>query len=401
MKTRLCVAVLLTVSQMGAARAQALPPVSMTPASPGGVLPPAYQSRAMPAASEAAPAPVQQPFGAVQAQPARTLMLPGQATAPAQNPVQAQQAAQAQSQVQVQAPTNMSGQQQTAQGGQMPVQAETPRQHEAAMNDTLTKVLEGLMPANSSQLRQARSAADDRSRTIERPGTTPMGGTRSISLTLRPGEELPLLHTFMNNVTTLTFSDGTGAPWPVQAITIANPDAFKVDQQGIPGSSNILVISPRKQFTYSNNMVVTLVGNPVPVIFMLETGGSKVDFRVDVGLRGRGPNAAALPMGGGQAAARLAPVNDSNMRAFVDATPPSGARHMTTCRADVEVWRLKDLMYVRTPLDLRSPQFIGFATHLTGVKVFSLVYAPVLILSQNGSQVRVDVSDRPEREFCR
>jgi intracellular multiplication protein IcmK len=211
-------------------------------------------------------------------------------------------------------------------------------------------------------------------------------------MTLRPGEAIPVLRTFPGNTTNLTFADATGAPWPVQTVVSGNPNAIKVERaapDGVP--TNIVVVSPLQQFAFLNNLVVTLVGNPVPIIFAIETGNSgHVDFRVDVNLRGRGPNAAVEPTG----IATLAPTNDSTMQAFVDGIAPQGARRMFSSRPDVEVWRLNDVMYVRTPLELLSPAATARASHVSGVKVYSLMYAPVLILTQNGQRVRVTVDDR-------
>lgn len=357
-------AVLAAISMSGAAFAQAPalngPPVNMVPASQGGTLPPGFGM------------PIQQPAPQVQV--------------PVQ-PSQLFQGAQP-AQVQMQPPS----QQVQPNGQPLPQVIPGPGQpgREAILNDSFVRALEGLMPLSPGQFGTTRREADARSSAAARPGTMPTPITRTVNLTLRPGETLPVINAYAGNATTLTFADGTGAAWPVLSVTTGNPAAFKAEQAGPQGTSNIVVISPLLQHTYATNLVITLVGSPVPITMSLQSGGPTVDFRVDIGLRGRGPNAQTETTG----IATLSPTADATMQAFVDGVPPQGARRMTSSRSDVEVWRMGDAIYVRSALELLSPAPIARANHVSGVKVFSLVHTPVLVLSQNGIQVRVNVDER-------
>ena len=277
--------------------------------------------------------------------------------------------------------------------GVLPPRIPTQAAQDNSMNDSFMEALRGIMPITPEGIRRTKEEADKRGIAAARPVTMPNPVTRSLNLSLRPGETLPVIRTFPGNATTLTFADRTGAAWPVLSVTIGNKDAYNVQQIGEKGTSNMVVVSPLQQFAYANNMVVTLVGNPMPLIFMLEAGGSQVDFRVDVGLRTRGPNAVVEAAG----IATLAPTNDSVMQGFIDGTPPQGARKMVSSRPDVDVWKVDDMLYVRTPLEMQSPAPISSATHVSGIKVYGIMYTPVLLLSQNGVLVRANIEDRAER----
>lgn len=236
-----------------------------------------------------------------------------------------------------------------------------------------------------------------------RAAAQPPGGmiqpvTRSIRLSLQPGEALPRLQMAPGNATAMVFSDSTGAPWPVQSFTVADERAYRVQPAGESGRTNMLVISPLQFYAMSNNLIVTLAGHPVPLVFVLETGPRQVDFRVDVSVGRRGPNAApeVLAVGG------LAPTDDTAMRAFGDGTPPRGARKLETSLRDVEAWRFNSMLYIRTPHQLLSPAWVGHAASPSGFRVFSIPDAgqnalPVLYVSHEGRPVFVTVSEGSRR----
>ena len=151
--------------------------------------------------------------------------------------------------------------------------------------------LSGVAFAQTMTLNSSPLNAEARISVVARPSTIPTPVTRSVSLALRPGEALPVIHTYAGNTTNLVFADSTGVAWPVLSVTTDNPAAFKVDQVGPPGTSHMVIISPLQQYAHVANLMVTLVGNPVPITMALQSDGATVDFRVDIGLLGRGPNA--------------------------------------------------------------------------------------------------------------
>jgi intracellular multiplication protein IcmK len=259
--------------------------------------------------------------------------------------------------------------------------------------------LQGLLPMTPDMIRSFNGHIEDVRRAAVRPA--PGAGvpvTRSVSLNLRPGEALPRVNLAAGNVSALVFADQTGAPWPVQSVTVANSDAYQAVEAGERGKTNMVVISPKQHFAAANNLIVTLVNHPVPIVFGLDTGTSSVDYRVDVTVRARGPNAAPeVAIGGG-----LAPTDDALLRAFADGTPPRGARQLQASRQDIEVWRHNDMLYVRTPLQMLSPAWVGYMAHPTGVRVYTIpdggrASLPVLYVSADGRSQFVTVTERRGR----
>src|SRR3546814_7366607 len=79
--------------------------------------------------------------------------------------------------------------------------------------------MEQLLPMNPEQIGEARRAIDRSRAASVKPLRPVVPVSRSLDLTLQPGETPPVIRTALGNVSTLTFSDITGAPWPVLSVT--------------------------------------------------------------------------------------------------------------------------------------------------------------------------------------
>jgi intracellular multiplication protein IcmK len=244
------------------------------------------------------------------------------------------------------------------------------------------------LPLTNDMSRSYRQRADQQNHLVAEPasGQAARPVSRSITLNLRPGERPPSVRLEAGNATVLTFSDQTGAPWPVTSVAVGNPQAYAAQEAGEKGKTNMVVISPLAYYGAAN-LIVTLVGMPVPVSFSLETGKGEVDYRLDVGVPGRGPNAQYDLAG----MTSLAPVNDANVQSFLDGVAPRGARKVKVSRHDVDAWRFQDMVYLRTALELVSPAYIARARNVSGVSVYTLADAPVVVVSQDGRMSNITI----------
>ena len=252
------------------------------------------------------------------------------------------------------------------------------------------KALSQIMPLTNEMTQRVRRAEDEQQKIISMPASGRLANpiSRSITLTLRPGEKPPVVHLAAGNATVLTFSDQTGASWPVTSVAVGNPQAYSAQEAGDKGKTNMIVVSPLTNYGAAN-LIVTLSNMPVPVAFSLETGGDVVDYRLDVGVPGRGPNAQYDIAG----VTSLAPTNDLVVQGFLDGISPRGAEKLKTSRADIEAWKFKDMVYVRTQLELLSPAYIGRARNVSGVNVYTISNAPVIIVSLDGRMSSVMIEE--------
>lgn len=211
--------------------------------------------------------------------------------------------------------------------------------------------------------------------------------TRSLAVTLRPGEQPPVLHLRYGSVTAITFADLTGQPWNVTGVD-GDTESYgltKIDQKT---KSNVITVFPKVHASRGRNLVVSLENGSMPVIFDLNTGGEPtVDYRVDVTVRQKGPNAKS-----DYVVDSINPTDDSIMQQFINDTPPDKAKMLKTSNSAVEAWRYESMMYLRTPLEVLSPGPLRRSVgNISGVHVYAMVDAPTVILSQDGRTTTVSI----------
>jgi intracellular multiplication protein IcmK len=138
-------------------------------------------------------------------------------------------------------------------------------------------------------------------------------------------------------------------------------------------------------------MAVFLEGLATPIMIKLTSGEPDrnakvryVDYRLDLRIPGRGPNAKAPLLGPG----RIGMYNDA-LQGFLDGTPPSDAK---TVRIEGEppahtvVWQMGDSLYLRTPLEIRSA-FDQTMSSADGMHVYKLAPTPLVTVSEGGQDV--------------
>ncbi len=258
-------------------------------------------------------------------------------------------------------------------GGQIAVAPAAPADPDAAFKEAL----KGVVPLTDDQVKKLRIELDKIDRAQGQPLTAVKPSTRSIQVSLRSGEYPAVINTAPGWISTITFSDVTGQPWPVLSVTNGNPDAYNIQSSGPEGSTNIITISSKQGYVPSN-IAVTLVGAKVPILMTLQpTDKGQVDFRVDALMDQRGPNAAYDIISN----ETLSPTDDSIMLAFLDGVPPSGAKPLKTTNRDVQAWRYNDLTYIRTDKALMSPAPIRKTSNASRTNVWVINEIPVVMFS--------------------
>lgn len=268
----------------------------------------------------------------------------------------------------------------SAPAGQGADQDDSPE--DAAFSDALRQIA----PLTPEQIERARRQLDD----VDRAQGTPLQPihpvTRSIGISLRSGERPATLKVSPGWISTITFSDVTGKPWPVESVANGNSSAYTVQSAGPDTNTNIIMISALQSYVPSN-IAVTLSGATVPVLLTLQPSSSEVDFRVDAQVDQRGPNAAYDIVSSDV----LPSTNDSLMLGFLDGVPPTGATKLKTSNRNVEVWRLDGMFYVRSTSSLLSPAYVSKQSNVSGVNVYVLNETPVLMVSRDGRLENVNV----------
>ena len=239
------------------------------------------------------------------------------------------------------------------------------------------------MPLTPDQIRALRKYVDDiRAATAEPPKNPGAPEVSSAMISLEPGVKPQVLRLEEGISTTIVFQDATGAPWPVKSAITGNKEFWSVENEA---GSNIVVISPLSTYAHSN-LVVQLQGAPAPVIMTLKSGyHDKVHYRFDALVQGRGPNASTLSLDLGRG-----PVMTSEMISLQDGVPPEGAVRLRVSGAeDVQAWKLNGKLYLRTRLQLQTPEPARTGASPDGMRIYELDETPVVFLMRQGASVRV------------
>lgn len=247
-------------------------------------------------------------------------------------------------------------------------------------------------PFSNDEIVRLRQQLDDSRRAKAYHPVRAVPRISSMSVDLSPGAALPIARVLPGEQTTLVFVDSTGAPWPLAvAPRVSDPRYFDVEWlQGTPS----VVISALSAYE-DGNVTVFLTGMATPVVVKMATGepDSKeksrvVDYRLDLRVPGRGPNAQAPFMGPGRIA-----LYDDTMQAFLDGIPPRDAKSVTPhgdVPARTQIWQYGDSMFVRTSYDIQTA-FDQSMSSADGTRVYRLAPTPYVTLSDLGRSVTLQL----------
>ncbi len=214
------------------------------------------------------------------------------------------------------------------------------------------------------------------------PETPPKPTATSQFVNLSPGSTPPVIRLSQGFVSSLVFLDSTGAPWPIAAYDLGDPNAFNIQWDKV---SNTLMIQASKLYNYGN-LAVRLRGLNTPVMLTLIPGQKAVDYRVDLRVQGYGPNAKQMPMG-----SNLPPTASDVLLHVLDGVPPPGSTRLTISGGDAKGWLLNNRMFIRTSLTILSPGWIGTMTSADGTHAYEMHKSPVLLVSWHGKVMQLKV----------
>jgi intracellular multiplication protein IcmK len=258
---------------------------------------------------------------------------------------------------------------------------------EGAISPEASAAIQETLQLTPAEIRALKAQAAEVSKSLAvPPGLPPQPMTSSVPVALTPGNAPPTLFLASGMVANATFLDATGAAWPIDRWSVSNQggkdETFLVTQLGV----NILSISSPKLFTVGN-IAVKFKELDTPVTLTLAQGASRVvDYNKEFQLPGRGPLAAPAV-----AAPAVPPEIEPEMYDFLDGIPPSGAIAKSLSGAPGTLWLYNQAYYLKTRGTLISPGWLNRADASDGTTVYKLQPIPVLVLSEQGRELRARV----------
>lgn len=236
-----------------------------------------------------------------------------------------------------------------------------------------------MFPMTVDQIRALREMYETTKRvTAEPPRTPPKPLVSSQNVSLSPGTVPPVVRLANGYVSSIVFVDQTGAPWPITAYSIGNPQAFNIQWDN---ESNLLMIQGHGAYV-SGNMAVSLKKLDTPIMLTLVSEQNVVDYRLDFRVQGRGPNA-----NGAMIASTLPQNNNHILMNLLDGVPPSNARSLEVEGGQGQAWLQGSTMFLRTQLTVLSPSWQATMNSPDGTKVYQMAATPLVLVSDRGNSV--------------
>ncbi len=264
-----------------------------------------------------------------------------------------------------------------------------PTPQEATHNAAFNSAINGTLPLSPSDIRTLLERLNESQAAAAQPiGVVPRAEVKAETISLDPGAEPPEIDTESGYVTTVSFLDATGSPWPILDVGVGGNFDVPAPEQG----GNVLRISPLSRYA-SGNLSVRLVNLTTPLSFRLRSGTDKVYYRYDARVPKFGPQASSPLIDHG---INTLEAGDAMLMNVLDGAPPTDSTRLAVTGTDQRsaAWRISGKVYLRTPLSLLSPAWEGSVSSGDGTHVFVIPDTPVLLLSDNGVLVHARLSNR-------
>ncbi len=245
-------------------------------------------------------------------------------------------------------------------------------------------LLDNALPLSPAQIEELHRLYDMTQQAAAAPPSTPPTPTSSsLVVNLEPGSQPPIIRLSAGFVSSLVFLDATGAPWPIVAYGLGDPNTFNIQWDEM---SNALFLQSLKPYAHGN-LAVRLADLNTPVMISLVSGQKEVDYRIDLQIAGRGPKAEGTLV---STALNSAQTNPTLIH-ILDGIPPEGSQQLTVEPAVAQVWLKQNKLYVRTALTLLSPAWTATVASANGTRVYEMTKTPLLLASQDGKTITVEI----------
>lgn len=250
-------------------------------------------------------------------------------------------------------------------------------------NETAFKsMVQGAFPLSPSQIKQLHNMLDEtqRAAATEPFEMPPQPTSSSLQVNLAPGAVPPVIRLSRGFVSSLVFIDQTGAPWPIQAYDLGNPENFNISWDK---KDNTLMVQARTSYSVAN-LAVKLKDLNTPVMLTLIAGQKVVDYRIDLRIQGFGPNAQTVVAG------QAMPGQTSTLLLnILDGVPPKGAKRLKVGDIDSEAWIFDDALYFRTRAQVVSPAWMSKVSSADGMNAYEMPQTPLVLVSRHGKIVSI------------
>lgn len=259
-------------------------------------------------------------------------------------------------------------------------------------SEAFEAALEGLLPLKPEEIRILLEQYDRTQEAVEIPiYPDPKPEFVVETIPMDPGSQPLRVKTAQGHVTTLSFIDNTGQPWPIVRMAWAGEFDILETTADEDEGENTIRIMPRSDYA-KGNVSIDLLNLRTPVIMILETNRDAIHYRYDAIVPEFGPFAKTplISQGITLTAGR------QDISSMLQGVIPSSAKKLNIYGTDgrTSAYDYNGLTYLRTPLTLLSPGWNNSTSSADGMRIYEIQNTPVVLLSDRGKMVRVNITDR-------
>ncbi len=240
-------------------------------------------------------------------------------------------------------------------------------------------------------LRQTQEA------TASGAGEAPVGRVRRVRLDAAQSAGIPEIALRRGYVTVVSFTDSTGAPWPIEEALVdrrflppGSQGGAREDSGSGPMAGHLLYLAPSAAYL-RGNAVVKLRSLAEPLVASLRGTGADADFRVEIRLGVPGPDADP----GALAAPRGFHAGDAVLLGLLGGAVPADAERLVVegGTAGDRAWRRGGDLLLLTRAHLLSPGPLAAERGSGGRWAYRLADTPLVLVSDGGRETRLSLGD--------
>ncbi len=244
------------------------------------------------------------------------------------------------------------------------------------------QLLDKISPLTPEQIIEVRKQQDKTQQAIAtNPTAPPRPVSSTLTIDLSPGVTPPVIRLSAGFVTSLVFVDSSGQPWPIADYSLGNPKNFNIQWDK---KTNTLFIQSVSVYS-SANLAIRLATLDTPIMLSLVSGQREVDYRVDLQVLGRGPNAMAPIVGDGL------PTTNYSLLSVLDGVAPPGSQELQVSGDYGRAWISQGKLIFRTQLTVLSPAWSALVSSPDGTRVYEMSQTPLILASQNGKPIKIEL----------
>ncbi len=264
----------------------------------------------------------------------------------------------------------------------LPEQA--PKKPITLRDQAFKQLTDKISPLTPEQIIQLRKDQDNAQRAVATfPTTPPRPVSSTLTVDLSPGVTPPIIRLAAGFVTSVVFLDVTGQAWPIADYSLGNPKNFNLQWDK---KTNTLFIQSTTAYN-TGNLAIRLANLDTPIMLSLVSGQREVDYRIDLQVNGRGPNALAALVGDG-----LPSAVNFNLLSVLDGVPPPGSTELEVCATFGRAWiTAQGKLIFRTKLTVLSPAWTSTVSSADGTHVYEMTPTPLILASRNGKTIKIDL----------